>query len=485
VDNAFLLLITYYTDLSGTMSNILHRLSKTAWFIVAINNLPTMTTIRTNPEPVTIDPETGLPVTLLAELEAQQLAQLQETGISPYGEADDLREFPADIDTTVDDTQGYIVADGTLNIPPNILRAPTALGGNFEAQFNTDNDWWEIVDLDTGEVIQTGLRDEAQAKEIAADYSVGDPSFRGSVEAGTDPGLTPDQVQQQAQEQAVSEAQGRQQALLAQLRRQATIQEQRKQANQGDWRVKLRLAESAQYLFLDPEIQQNGILYPLLETAGVIFPYTPTITTTYNANYSNYDLTHSNYRGYFYQNSYVGEVNIQATFTAQDTKEAEYLLAVIHFFRSVTKMFYGQNDAFRGAPPPLVFLQGLGEFQFNLHPCLVQSFNYNLPNDVDYIRARSPNIAGTNLQIKRQRSTVPSNPFDAATARLGSVGLNKGAINTFSPAPPTLGTASPTYVPTKIEMTIVLLPVQSRKQVSQGFNMKQFANGDLIKKGFW
>jgi hypothetical protein len=115
---------------------------------------------------------------------------------------------------------------------------------------------------------------------------------------------------------------------------------------------------------------------------------------------------------------------------------------------------------------------------------LVQSFNYTLPADVDYIRARSPHIVGTNLQIKRQRDILPTSPFSASSARMQAAGVNKGAEQ-FSPAPPTLGTKSPTYVPTKIDVSIVLLPTQSRRQVSEGFNMRQFANGDLIKKGFW
>jgi hypothetical protein len=63
----------------------------------------------------------------------------------------------------------------------------------------------------------------------------------------------------------------------------------------------------------------------------------------YKANYQPYDLTHSNYRGYFYKNSAIDAINLRGTFTAQDTTEANYLLAVIHFFRSVTKMFYGQD----------------------------------------------------------------------------------------------------------------------------------------------
>jgi hypothetical protein len=48
-----------------------------------------------------------------------------------------------------------------------------------------------------------------------------------------------------------------------------------------------------------------------------------------------------------------------------------------------------------------------------------------------------------------------------------------------------LGTNRPTYVPTKIEMSFTLLPVQSRSQVSKQFSLKNFANGNLIKGGFW
>lgn len=273
------------------------------------------------------------------------------------------------------------------------------------------------------------------------------------------------------------------QAAAALAQQQATIAAQRNQASQGDWRVKLRLAAGATYLYKDPNIAQDGILYPLAVTDGVVFPYTPQITTAYNANYSPYDLTHSNYRGYFYQNSYVGEIQIQATFTAQDTFEANYLLAVIQFFRSVTKMFYGQDEQ-RGSPPPLVFLQGLGEFQFNLHPCAVTQFNYTLPADVDYIRARTATIDGTSLLIRRDRQTLPTNPFSAALDRLSNAGLNRGAINS-PPAPPTLGTSSPTYVPTKLEATINLLPIQSREQQSRQFSVKSYANGDLVKGGFW
>ena len=264
---------------------------------------------------------------------------------------------------------------------------------------------------------------------------------------------------------------------------QAAVSDQRRQACDGDWRVKLRLAGSADYLY---KSNDPGILAPLRDSDGVIFPYTPQITTNYATNYSTYDLTHSNYRGYFYQNSYVSEINVDATFTAQDTFEANYLLAVIHFFRSATKMFYGQeNNQYRGAPPPLVFLQGLGGFQFNLAPCLVQNFNYVLPSDVDYIRAN----AADSLSSLRRDSGVSSSQqglFTPSSAlRLEGSRIPAGGI---PPRGRIVSTGQPcdvTYVPTKMQISLTLYPVQTRSQVSREFSFSDYANGRLIKRGFW
>ena len=275
--------------------------------------------------------------------------------------------------------------------------------------------------------------------------------------------------------------------LLAQ--RQAAIAAQKRLINNnGDWRVRISLAEQSTYLYNAPQAEQ-GILAPLAATHGVIFPYTPKIDVGYRANYSAVDLTHSNYTNYFYNGSSVGQVRITGTFTAQDTVEAQYLLAVIHFFRSATKMFYGQ-DAQRGAPPPLLFVNGLGEYQFNNHPCVLTGFEYSLPADVDYIRAGSPNQNGTDL-LKRRTSTqnnLPTDPISGALSRLNQLftgqGVQKGGI-VSQPAPSNFSKNSPTYVPTKIEISISLWPIVTRNQASQQFSLKQFANGSLVKQGFW
>jgi len=273
-------------------------------------------------------------------------------------------------------------------------------------------------------------------------------------------------------------------ALSAQAQQTARLQFQN-QAQSGDWRVKLCLAPNSNYLY-NNQNDPGSILWPLYNTNGVIFPYTPAIDTAYKANYTPYDLTHSNYRGYFYQNSYVDSINLKATFTAQDTNEANYLLAVIHFFRSVTKMFYGQ-DYQAGSPPPLVFLSGLGDYQFNNHPCVVSQFNYSLPPDVNYIRAQNIANDGTNQLTARNRQTVLSNPLTNALQRLSSLGqgIQPGAVAAPFVPQGILPAGNPTYVPTKMDITVSLLPMQSRAEVSQLFSLAGFANGNLLKGGFW
>jgi len=234
----------------------------------------------------------------------------------------------------------------------------------------------------------------------------------------------------------------------------------------------------------------------------VVFPYTPQIDMAYQAKYDGVDLTHSNYRGYFYRNSSVDQVSIRAAFTAQDTREAEYLLAVITFFKSVTKMFYGAQDPNRGMPPPLVFLTGMGQYQFNNNPCVVSNFQYNLPSDVDYIRANGFNNYGINMDNRRQQgSGPPATGILGAIAQVnrlinsnlvqGMLGNNQNSANR-STNPVSANNSktnytNSTYVPTKMEISLTLLPIQTRSQMSAQFDLQKFSAGQLLQQpgGFW
>ena len=243
---------------------------------------------------------------------------------------------------------------------------------------------------------------------------------------------------------------------------------------QGDWRVRLSLAPSASYLY---KAANPGILKYLQKTDGVIFPYVPQIQVTYAAHYDAAELTHSNYKIFQYKNSSIDQISITCDFTAQDNEEANYLLAVIHFFRSVTKMFYGQDDIPKaGTPPPLCYLSGLGGFQFDRHPLVISSFNYSLPNDVDYIRAGSPTL----------QPGVDSSAYNGSTGADATVGsvrlgrLNPGATEN-APQFTKATNTQPTYVPTKISISLVAYPIVTRSDISNKFSLADYATGALLQ----
>ena len=265
--------------------------------------------------------------------------------------------------------------------------------------------------------------DEEDDIDFAADRVEAGDEDGDTITGGTDYGidemkpkmpLNTDAADAEAEQAAIQA-----QALRQQAQQQQTVNAMRQASGvknaDGDWRVKLRLAPQATYLY---KAANPGILAPLTATDGIIFPYTPQIDLQYRAEYNNYQPTHSNYMNYFYKGSSVQTVQIQADFTAQDTIEAEYLLAVIHFLRSASKMFYGQ-DAERGSPPPLLYLTGLGEYQFNESPCVISEFNYNLPSDVNYIRARGRQVTSAdNLQFQKPLATSATNGNFASLSQI-------------------------------------------------------------------
>jgi len=214
------------------------------------------------------------------------------------------------------------------------------------------------------------------------------------------------------------------------------------QAEGTDWRVKISLADSADYFYKDPT---PGILAPLAATGGVIFPYTPQISVTHNARYGSQNLTHSNYTNYFYEGSEVQAISLTGEFTVQSVDEGKYVLACIQFFRAATKMFFGQG-ANVGSPPPMVFLDGYGSYYFPHVPCLVTSFQHTMGQDVDYINIP---IGGSTIVDDDGSSGQVTDKY----ARM----------------------------PTTSTITISLQPIYSRRNLSDNFALDRFARGDLIK----
>jgi len=267
-----------------------------------------------------------------------------------------------------------------------------------------------------------------------------------------------------------------------------------------DWRVRISLAPGSKYFYNVVDSQNRnaaGILEPLRGTGGVVFPYTPTISVSYNAKYDTQALTHTNYNIHTYSGSSVDNVSVTADFTAQDVNEANYMLAVIHFFRSATKMFYGGDQTpIRGTPPPLLYLSGYGQYQFDNHPMVLTNFNYSTPVDVDYINAypvgTDKTINGVSLTPYLKPNTAKPSFLQRGLDRLLGSGLNPGGTSkpsVFVNAP--TGNNLVTRVPTKISIALTFLPIVTRKAMTggidrngstaYGFSLKDYANGSLLR----
>jgi hypothetical protein len=149
-------------------------------------------------------------------------------------------------------------------------------------------------------------------------------------------------------------------------------------------------------------IHTQGPNKALYNSQGIIFPYTPSISQDYAANYSAVPVTHSNYTQYFYKNSSVGTISLTAKITVQNEYEADMYFSIIHLLRALTKMRWGDDDN-AGSPPPVCRLFAYGDAIMNNVPVALSAFKLDLPDGVDYFTTRAlssaPAMSTLNLTL--------------------------------------------------------------------------------------
>lgn len=206
---------------------------------------------------------------------------------------------------------------------------------------------------------------------------------------------------------------------------------------ESDWRVRLSVPST---------MSGSSLLFPLIDTQNsMTFPLTPSVILTHSANYNSLQPVHTNYPFQVYENSSADDITIAGEFPVENEDDARYWIACVHYLRSITKMDYGGN----GGPPPVVRLNGYGDYIFKNVPVVIANFQIDLPVDVDYI--------ATSLSTKFQ-------------------GENDQGI------PTTYNNSGTNWVPTLSQITVTCKPTYSRRQVSQ-FNLNGFVNGQYVLGG--
>jgi hypothetical protein len=179
----------------------------------------------------------------------------------------------------------------------------------------------------------------------------------------------------------------------------------------------------------------GAIMEPLRARGALIFPYTPTLQVGSTAEYEPSNISHTITKNQSYTRTFINEIVLSAEFTAQTLEEARYMLACMHFFRSVTKSYFGEsNGDLAGAPPPVVKFNYLGDQMFNNVPVVIKGYTYTLPPDVDYVI------------------------------------IDQAGISTQVPA----------HLTMQITMDVYYNPLMTRTV----FNLAEFKNGNLLSNGF-
>ena len=120
-------------------------------------------------------------------------------------------------------------------------------------------------------------------------------------------------------------------------------------------------------------------------TNGCVFPYTPTFSVSHSASYDPISMVHSNQDMFSYRKTDAIEISISGKFTASNYREAQYTFACMHFLRSCTKMHFGDNDANKGLPPPILLLSGYGAMMFNDLPIIIKSVSFDYQEAIDTV----------------------------------------------------------------------------------------------------
>lgn len=203
--------------------------------------------------------------------------------------------------------------------------------------------------------------------------------------------------------------------------------------------TRVRVGQDADDFAEVESIRCDNLLKPLYDTGGgILFPYTPTITVTRSATYNDFHFSQSNFKYNQFDKSSPGELQISADWSVQTNREGQYFLAALRFLQAATMSEFGLSTDLprRGASPPVLRFNYLGQQMFRNVPVVVSNFTYNLDKDAGYVPIMLPD------------------PY------------------------------TKTHVPTKAVLTITLLVQPNPREVRDKFSLSKFKQGKLFDRGF-
>jgi hypothetical protein len=199
------------------------------------------------------------------------------------------------------------------------------------------------------------------------------------------------------------------------------------------------------------------------------FPYTPTVSSIINTNYSSAATTHSNYQQAFFESAANASFTVTAPILIENQAQGRHILKALNFFRGSMKMRFGKEDDQRGLPPPV-----LRFFAHGVHtnvPVLITDFTYNLDSDVSYIE-------------------IDDEPaFDTPPPLFGGMGSSSASggsdpAEQEKPTPSRNESSMKTRLPVSGMFVMSLITTYSPKSVRENFTLDKYLKGELKGQGY-
>ena len=219
-----------------------------------------------------------------------------------------------------------------------------------------------------------------------------------------------------------------------------------------DWRARLQVMRANKDEFFG-ELKEGDLMKPLKDDRGIVFQYQPSMFIAYAATYDTQVFQGSNYPLHTYMSSTPPTIPIQVQYSCTNQEEARYLLAMMQFLKVSTKAQFGEMAVMNnkvGRQPPVLEFSYLGPHGYDRVPVVINDVNFIMVNNVDYIPVSHP--------------AVKSEYHVSAFASENEQG----------------GSATVTYVPTDIDMTITCLPQYSPRRIRRAFNLDDMRKGKNI-----
>lgn len=197
----------------------------------------------------------------------------------------------------------------------------------------------------------------------------------------------------------------------------------------------------------------SGLMSVLRATNGMVFTETPTISEAHTVEYSSYDPVHSLARFNNYVRTQNASLRVNGQFHVSNATEARYMLACIHFLRSITKMDFGRNAKNPGTPPPVLLFSAYGKYMFNDIPVVIKSISLDYDADIDYIQ-----VPMDGDDVNKEYQSVSFYQTQLAESRK-------------------------VWVPTKMSIGIQMEQQVSAQFLTDSFDLNEFKNGNMLTKG--